>query len=231
MPKIRLKITKGEAVRYLAHLDFARAIERSIRRAKLPVAYSEGFNPHMKMAFASALGLGVTSDAEYMDIELSRDMDVQQFQQLLKGQLPEGIGLLIARDILQQSPALMKVINLATYLVRAPLVDTDFGRTSAAVEAFNSAKEVIYIKEMPKGRRQINVKTYMADAVEVVSWDGIVLQLRFAIHITPTGSVKPGEVLAALVNEFQLPVRAASAVLHRTGLFVAGAERQEPIAR
>lgn len=231
MPKLRLKITKGEAVRYLAHLDFARAIERAIRRAKLPVAYSEGFNPHMKMAFASALGLGVTSDAEYMDLELSRDTELPEFQKSLKEQLPEGIGLVEAMVIPQQTPALMKVVNLATYLVRVPLADTDYAKTSAAVEAFNGANEVIYIKEMPKGRRQINIKEYMADAVEVVSWDEIMLQLRFSIHITPTGSVKPGEVLSALVNQFDLPVRAASAVLHRTGLFVAGKGRQEPIGR
>lgn len=231
MPKLRLKITKGEAVRYLAHLDFARAVERAIRRAKLPVAYSEGFNPHMKMAFASALGLGVTSDAEYMDLELSRDMELQAFQQSLREQLPEGIGLMDAMVIPQQTPALMKVINLATYLVRVPLSDMDYAKTSTAVEAFNAANEVIYIKEMPKGRRQVNIKEYIADAVEIVSWDEIMLQLRFGIHITPTGSVKPGEVLAALVNEFDLPVRASSAVLHRTGLFVAGKGRQEPITR
>ena len=68
MAKLRLEITKGEEIRYISHLDYASAIERAIIRAKLPAAYSEGFNPHMKLSFASALAVGVTSQAEYMEI-------------------------------------------------------------------------------------------------------------------------------------------------------------------
>ena len=62
MYKYRAEITKGEEVRYISHLDYAGVIQRAICRAHLPAAYSEGFNPHMKMAFASALAMGVTSD-------------------------------------------------------------------------------------------------------------------------------------------------------------------------
>ena len=70
--KLRALLTKGEEIRFISHLDYAALIERAIRRAKLPVAYSEGFNPHMKFSFASALAVGVTSEAEVMDVELSR---------------------------------------------------------------------------------------------------------------------------------------------------------------
>ena len=74
MFKYRAEITKGEEIRYISHLDYAGIIERAICRAHLPAAYSEGFNPHMKLAFASALAVGVTSDAEYMDFELTKPL-------------------------------------------------------------------------------------------------------------------------------------------------------------
>ena len=73
--KFRLQVTKGEEIRHISHLDYSKAVERALRRAKLPVAYSEGFNPHMKMAFASALSVGVASEAEYFDVEMAADLD------------------------------------------------------------------------------------------------------------------------------------------------------------
>ena len=66
----RARVTKDEPLRYISHLDYASLMQRAVRRAKIPAAYSEGFNPHMKLSFASALSVGVTSDAEYMDLEL-----------------------------------------------------------------------------------------------------------------------------------------------------------------
>ena len=74
MIKYRLKITKGEPIRYISHLDFAALMQRAICRSHLPAAYSEGFNPHMKIAFASALSVGITSTCEYMDLELKKDV-------------------------------------------------------------------------------------------------------------------------------------------------------------
>ena len=220
MAKIRLQITKGETVRYISHLDYSRTIERALRRAKLPVAYSEGFNPHMKMSLASALALGVTSDAEYMDLELSREMPLEAFKTALSGQLPRGIELKEAKYLAPQTPALMKVVNLGSYMIKAPLTSSDNDRAAAAVDEFNAAQSVLYIKESPKGKKEIDIKKLIASNLDLVSWDGISAQLTMAIHITPTGSVKPGEVLSVLVSQFGLPVDKEAAVIHRTGLFI-----------
>ena len=69
--KLRLKITKDKSIRFISHLEYVRTIERAIRRAKLPAAYSEGFNPHLKFSLASALGVGVVSYAEFCEIEMA----------------------------------------------------------------------------------------------------------------------------------------------------------------
>ena len=91
--KLRALLTKGEAIRFISHLDYASLIERAIRRAKLPVAYSEGFNPHMKFSFASALAVGVTSEAEVMDVELSRPVAQPEAWDRLAAALPPGVRL------------------------------------------------------------------------------------------------------------------------------------------
>ena len=71
---VRVKFEKTGKLRYISHLDLLRTMQTALRRAKVDMEYSEGFNPHMKLSFASALSVGVTSDAEYMDLELSEPM-------------------------------------------------------------------------------------------------------------------------------------------------------------
>ena len=73
MKKLRLALNKGEELRFLSHLDYAQAVERMIRRGEIKMAYSEGFNPHMKISFSSALALGVTAAAEYIDMDVLED--------------------------------------------------------------------------------------------------------------------------------------------------------------
>lgn len=229
--KCRLEITKGEPVRYISHLDYARTVERALRRAKLPVAYSEGFNPHMKMAFASALPVGVTSEAEYLDIEFADELSVETVQKKLGEQLPTGIALKRIQEITTRHKALMAVVNLAVFRVEVPLKGGEIGRDAAeaAVARFNAATTVPYIKISPKGKREIDVKNYIAAAAEI-GGAGDKASLRLTIKITPTGSVKPGEVLEVLVSAFGFPADPAEALICRTALFAGdGAARISPI--
>ena len=73
-----LQYSKGEEARFLSHLDLMRAMERALRRARLPLAFSEGYNPHPRVAYASALAVGVTSEGEYLDLELEEDLSAQE---------------------------------------------------------------------------------------------------------------------------------------------------------
>lgn len=226
MTKLRLKITKGEAIRYISHLDYARAIERALRRAKLPVAYSEGFNPHMKMAFASALSLGVTSEAEYLDIELKEDLPAVDFAKALASRLPEGIEIKEVQGITGNQASLMAQVNLAVYRLNLPLVGgrAAFPLGEASIQCFNAADQVLYIKENPKGRREIDVKCYISQ-VSYAMQPSAELVITIKIKITPTGSIKPSEVLSVLIDQYGLPGDRAAALIHRTGLYVTDEQR------
>ena len=82
--RLRVSYVKRGRLAMLSHLEIARAIERNIRRANLPFAISQGFSPHMKIAYGSALPVGVGSDCEYFDVFLSQEMDAQEALSLLQ---------------------------------------------------------------------------------------------------------------------------------------------------
>jgi len=220
MAKLRVQLTKGEEIRYIGHLDYARAIERALRRAKLPVAYTEGFNPHMKISFASALAVGVTSRAEYVDIEFTKELTVAEFKQQLVPQLPPGIKLVAAAVVKDRGPSLTSLINRAAYNISVPLVpDVSPETVHASIAAFNAAGSAFFVRETPKGRREINIKEYIAQPViSTLALEKVILAVT--IKLTPTGSVKPTEVLTVLVQQFGLPAQTEAALVEREGLYI-----------
>ena len=219
----RARITKDEPLRYISHLDYASLMQRAIRRAKIPAAYSEGFNPHMKMNFASALSVGVTSDAEYMDLELSEMMAEDEIADCLRPTLPNGVRLLGLRVMKGKPKALMALTDEAGYEISVPLRGA-FPKAQAAIGAFNAAKECMYLRKTPKKTREIEVRQYICGEIQAEAAENDLLCIRMAIRITPGGSVKPQEILTLLCENFGLPVRAETALIHRCGLLCGGKE-------
>ena len=218
--KYRAEITKGEDLRYVSHLDYANIFIRAFKRSGLPMAYSEGFNHHMKVAFASALSLGVTSEAEYMEFELLKPVCQPEVFDKLKAQLPPGIELKELREVKTKQKAMMAQADEARYAAYMPLRG-DFVLAQAAVKRYNEAKEVQFQRVTPKKKRDIELKKYMKQAVKV-SLEGNTLVLAIDIAITDSGSVKPSEVIAALVEQFELPAKAAEARITRTAMLSNG---------
>ena len=124
-------------------------MQRAICRAHLPAAYSEGFNPHMKISFASALSVGVTSDAEYMDLELKKDICQPELFDKLSKALPPGVRLLKARQIDMRAKALMSIVDEASYSIVLPCQD-DLNTVTEAINKFNQTKEIVVVRETPK---------------------------------------------------------------------------------
>ncbi|HQF94022.1 MAG TPA: TIGR03936 family radical SAM-associated protein, partial [Microthrixaceae bacterium] len=91
--RIRLRFTKVGKIRFLGHRDLARCWERAIRRAELPMAYSEGFSPRPKLHYGLALPTGAESLAEYMDIDLATDIDIVGLDKLLSDGMPDGVDI------------------------------------------------------------------------------------------------------------------------------------------
>lgn len=219
MPRFRIEFAKGDEVRFLSHLDVMKAFERAIRRAEIPIAFSEGFNPHPKMNFASALAVGVTSDGEFMDIELKHNMQVLEIVQMLAKALPPGLDLKAGREVPDHAPSLMSEVDRAVYQVIAKLKSTvEPGLITDELARFLGQNEIIISKRTKKGIKPKDIKPGIL-GVEVLTEQNT---LRFTI-MTKTGSegnVRPEEVVVAYTKHSGLPIDCDSLYIRRSGLYV-----------
>jgi len=223
MARIRLAVKKDGALQFLSHLDFARAVRYVIIRAKLPICYSEGFNPHMKLSFASALGVGVSADIEYMDMELAEKIPVSDVMARMNETSPQGFTVLDGRYVDPKAPKLMAIANYAVYTLRGPLKeDLSQDGLNAVLQRFNEAESVLYEKVSHKGKhrvRTIEVKNHVIEAIHGNVKDGDVY-LTVVIYQTGEGAIKPIQVWEVLEKDFGLPVHADMMLARRTGIFV-----------
>jgi len=115
--RLRLTFSKTDDMRYTGHLDLHRAWERTIRRAQLPLAYSQGFNPRPKINLAAALPLGFTSDCELIDIWLDDDLPESQVEAHLREASPPGIEIHQVAVVPNQGPKLPALVQSAEYII------------------------------------------------------------------------------------------------------------------
>lgn len=115
--RIRINFSKTEIIKFTSHLDLYRAWERTLRRAELPLAFSQGFKPHAHINLACALPLGFTSDNDLVDIWLARKIDIEEIRQRLTQAVPPGIVVKSVEEISLQSPSLQKQLRASEYLV------------------------------------------------------------------------------------------------------------------
>ncbi len=162
MRSVRLNFSKTGRAIYISHLDVNRMMTRAVRRAQLPMWYTEGFNPHPYIAFALPLSLGQSSDCEYMDIRIEGDMTDDEIKSRLNEVLPEGVKILSVGAPVHDA----KLIEKAQYFVK--LI---FGSSEDAATFCEKATELIggeeLIAEKPgkKGHRKIMKQVNLIDFI------------------------------------------------------------------
>jgi radical SAM-linked protein len=115
--RMRVTFASDDTVKYVGHLDMARAWERAIRRARLPLAYTQGFNPQPRIQFAAALPVGFTGRAELIDIYLNEALEPPALLAALAAALPRGIRLVEAAQVPRELPSLQSQLSAARYRV------------------------------------------------------------------------------------------------------------------
>lgn len=121
MMNVRIKFKKVYESIFISHLDLVRTFQRAMRRAKLPMVYSEGFNPHPRMSFAQALGLGMSSIGEYMDVTINEDLDLEEIKTPLNNNLPMGIELIDIRRLNDNAKTAMSIVSHSQYSINMVL--------------------------------------------------------------------------------------------------------------
>jgi radical SAM-linked protein len=160
--RVRIRYAKRGPLRFTSHRDFARAFERAIHRAGVPIAYSQGFTPHPKVSYASAAPTGVASEAEYLEIGLRERVDVALLARALDAALSSGLDVLDAVDHpIGSGGSLSDRIDAGSWTVELPGVDVDTARR--AVTSFLAAAEVPVERMTKQGRRTFDARAAVAD--------------------------------------------------------------------
>ncbi|MBI5944086.1 MAG: DUF2344 domain-containing protein [Chloroflexi bacterium] len=144
--RARITFTKQGALRYTGHLDLHRLWERAMRRADLPLTYSQGFHPQPKISLASALPLGFSSRAEVLDVRFNEELATQQIADRLKGSLPRDIQIMQVESVDERAPALQTQVLSAEYDVQLtePVDGSDLKR---------KIEEALLAESLPRERR------------------------------------------------------------------------------
>lgn len=207
--RLRIVFSKCGTTRFIGNLDLARTLERSIKRARLPLAYTQGFNPRPRLQLADALPLGVTSNCEIVDIWLMKMVDPGIAKTKLLPVMAPGLTI---QDIFQvelRSEAIQNLITASNYQVI--LIDpVEFDKTVERANEFLSLQSVI---------RQRRGKEYdlrpLVHSLSVEEDSDGVVTLSMELSLSPGKTGRPDEVLRALNLD---PL---SARIHRTGFVYA----------
>lgn len=206
--RFRVRFRKAERVRYISHLDVLRSWERSIRRAGLPLTYSQGFTPHPKIAFASPLPLGFVGEAEIMDVTLDDRVAQSEFEERLAAQTTQDLALLSAIEVPAGAPPPQAVLQWSDYEVAVTGVSLHLAED--AIKAFMARDAFEWTEERNEKTRTYDLRAGVAALSANVLGD--VVQLSMRLQSDQKMTTRPEQVVAAILPG------ATAGVYRRTGL-------------
>lgn len=209
--RIRIRYAKRGPLRFTSHRDFARAFERALRRAAVPMAYSQGFTPHPKISYASAAPTGVASEAEYVEIGLQASVEPGELARALDAALSPGLDVLDAVEA-AGPVSLADRIDASWWRIELPGVAP--GVLRHAVAAFEAAREVLVERMTKQGRRTFDARgavvriAVLAEAGAPSEVAGVPCAILDLVVRQVTPSVRPDDVLSGLrvVADLEPPV-------------------------
>lgn len=199
-----------------------RYFQKAMRRAEIPIAFTSGYSPHMIMSFAQPLGVGVTSDGEYFDIELTRPISSKDCVEQLNAVMVEGIDIVSMGEISEDRRASgMAIVAAADYLVRlktGPIPEEWYKN----IQEFLCAPQISIMKKTKKSEREVDIKPMIYECF--MKEEGLFLRLC-------TGSeenLKPNLVMQAFLTFMGVPVDALDLHYHRMEVYAKSSEGPEP---
>ncbi len=164
--KARIKFRKYGVMKFIGHLDVMRFFQKAMRRARIPIAFTEGFSPHMIMSFAQPLGVGLTSDGEYLDVELTEPISSDRAVRQLNEVMVEGMEIVSFVQIADDKKASgMTIVAAAeyevTFLESEKTSDIRIGLPGDCkkqIEDFLCQKQMIVWKKSKKSEREVDIR-------------------------------------------------------------------------
>jgi radical SAM-linked protein len=190
--RIRFRFAKQGDLRLVSHHDLMRCLERMLRRAALPIAHSQGFNPRPKATFALAMALGIEGRNEILDLEFTEPLDPTEALIRLQAESPPGFDFLSAEPI-PSGPGIARSARVTSASFRMAIPQDRRDQAHAAVADLLSRESRPYTRHRPDRTVEVDLRPFVLAAAIASSGD-----LEFRLKIMPEGSARPEEVIDAL---------------------------------
>jgi radical SAM-linked protein len=196
MHRLRVTFSRGEELKYLSHLDVMRLWERALRRANLPLAYSQGFSPHPKISIAAPLPLGVTGERELMDIVIQRRISPYLVQKNLTSQLPKDMSITSVVQVPADASSLQSQVRRAEYRVEVE-TDKPVDEIKAAIDSFLALAELPWQHKRDEEMRSYDIRK-LVERVWFVEAHGTICILGMCLRADGSASGRAEQVALAL---------------------------------
>jgi radical SAM-linked protein len=196
MQRLRIRFRRGQEIKFISHLDIMRLWQRALNRAGISLAYSQGFNPHPRISLAAPLAVGVTSEAELMDVILTKPASPHFFTAAVNQKLPAGIEILQAYPIALTVPSLQSQVRCAEYKVE---LETEKGQkeVESALASLLALKHLPWQHQRDTGARNYDIRALIDDLWLIACHDGR-CTIGMRLRCDSSGSGRPEQVTAAL---------------------------------
>ena len=182
---------KGERIRHIGHLDIQRSVQRGLRRSGLPVAYSQGFNPHILITFAQALSTGACGKREIMDVTMAEEVSAEEFVARMNRAMPPEMQVREARAVDAKHPSLMGMVRAADYDLT--IRDAAIGaRLAEAIPAMMAKETIPALRKTKTKLTEVDIKPL------ILSIRGEGNHVFATLVLTERESCKPQMLLEAL---------------------------------
>lgn len=200
--KVRIKFAKQGVMKFIGHLDIMRYFQKAIRRAGIPIVYTEGFSPHMVMSFAQPLGVGLTSNAEYMDIEIREGLTSAEIVKRLNQVMADGMRVISCRQVPQEkSSKAMSLVAAADYtVVFRDGYEPEPGWEAKLLE-FYQQESIVVLKKTKKSEKEVDIKPQI---YRLSVQNGSIF---LCVSTGSAGNLKPELVIEAFARYLGFPLK------------------------
>ena len=210
MIRLRVRFSRGEEIKYISHLDIVRLWQRTLRRAGIELAYSDGYNPHPRLALASPLPLGVTSEAEFMDVYTEKQITPHNFISAVNACLPPGLSVLQAAPVALSLPSMQSQLRQAEFRVQVTLPE--------GIDLECRVRDLMERTSIPwQHQRDTGLKRYdlrpLIEQIRILAIEENTACLEMVLRCDSGGSGRPEQVTRALGLDHPLSIHRTRLVL------------------
>lgn len=225
---LRVKFNKRNYLKYIGHLDLLRLFQRTFKRGDIQVKYSKGFNPHPRFSIANPLSLGIEGEEEYMDVELSKRIDKEEFKDRMNSLLPKDIQI-IDSIYSNDNKSIASKLSWTLYEISFHiLMDLKLEDIERIIYNWLSNDVIMISRLRKKGKKKVmkeeNIRP-LIDMIEVIGRTDSEVIIQALIRVGENGNLRPFDFIDALSNIDELGMVIDSVALTRKSLYIEDEER------